>query len=75
MKTARTLWTAWWNYGDEKNEYMTEDIFIKALAEHDKEIISLIDGLIEDNLEYAPNDFNRGYTSSLTELKQKIGEL
>ena len=47
----------------------------ETLAEHDKEIISLIDGLIDENLEYAPNDFNRGYTSSLTELKEKIGEI
>jgi hypothetical protein len=35
-------------------------------------IINLIDEMIEENLEYAPNDYNNGYWASLTELKEKI---
>lgn len=40
--------------------------FINAIAEHDKEILSLIDEMILEN------GYNRGQVILLNELKQKI---
>ena len=55
----------------------------KVLAEHDKEITGLIDGLIDEiqkgyyeiSNPFDIAQYDKGYIKALTELKQKIGDL
>lgn len=74
MKTAEELWQ---KYSEETEAFngetvkeMNLDIFITALAEHDKEIISLINGYLQDSDEIIKPQTYR----ILTELKEKILE-
>ena len=69
MKTAEEYFNKYCN-GDLMIGYSS---LVKILSEHDKEIISLIDELLQSDYELPDNDFNRGYKIALTELKQKLG--
>ena len=54
-----------------------EELFIKALIEHDKEIKELIDEMIDkrhkEKMGYLSKTYTDEYTRALTELKTKIG--
>ena len=72
MKTAEELW-------NENGELMDYSRFTDALAEHDKEIIGLIDEMIFANNMLYDEDVsansrikNQHYCKALTELKEKI---
>ena len=74
MKTAEELFDKY-SHKDNGGEYMYLSQFIKALAEYDAEIIKIIDEMMQEIEVYPYNQYNSGYKTALTELKQKIEEL